>query len=260
MTVLMPTCERVTDLLTAYQEGALGPFDWLGLKLHLAICPPCQAFLAGFTRTPTLLRQLLAGASDSCAERALAGALAALRSGPCPRGPQFHPEPEAWGALEDRGDACTALLLRVHLGHCPACREARGPEQALEPGGEPVPTALLPLLPPEVQWRWQRWGLGGGRAARLLADPATGATLNLACLPGGRRTPLHGHPGLERAVILHGALQDGPAHLRAGDWISHGPDHQHGPIADPGEACWALVALDRPVRFKGWRSAFALLD
>ena len=31
MTVLVPTCERVTALLTDYDEGSLGPLDWLGL-------------------------------------------------------------------------------------------------------------------------------------------------------------------------------------------------------------------------------------
>ncbi len=256
MTLLMPTCERVTSLLTAYDEGALGPFDWLGMKLHLALCPPCQAFLDGFARTPTLVRHLLDGSSEACAEQALAGALVALQSGTFPRGPQHHPEPETWAALEDGRNASLALLLRIHLGHCPDCREAQGAEQALEPSGHPLPTALVPLLPPEAQWRWQRWGLGGGSAARLFADPTTGASLNLACLPGGCRTPHHGHRGLERAVILSGALQDGPAHLRAGDWISHGPDHRHSPTADAGDTCWALVALDRPVHFRGWRSVF----
>ena len=30
MTFLIPSCERVTSLLTAYEERALGPLDWLG--------------------------------------------------------------------------------------------------------------------------------------------------------------------------------------------------------------------------------------
>ena len=257
MTLLMPTCERVTSLLTAYEEGALGPFDWLRLKLHLGLCPPCRAFLEGFARTPALVRQLLDDGSETCAERALAGALTAVRLGLFPRGPQLHPEPEAWAALASGKEACLALLLRVHLGHCAECRAAQGAEQAIAPEGEPLPTALAPLLPPEAHWRWQRWGLGGGSAARLFTDPATGSSLNLACLPGGCRTPQHGHRGLEHVLILSGALQDGPAHLRAGDWISHGPGHQHGPTADADEACWALIALDQPVRFAGWRRVFS---
>lgn len=257
MTLLLPTCERVTDLLTAYEEGVLGPFDWFGLRLHLAVCPPCRAFLEAFERTPALLRSALDGGPTAAgAESALAGALAALQAGRLPRGPRHHPAPEDWAALAPGGDGLLALLLRVHLGHCEACREAHGPEPGFAPDGDPLGGALRAQLPPEAQWRWHRWGLGGGRAASLCADATTGATLSLAVLPGGRTTPRHDHPGAERAVILCGGLQDGPAHLRAGDWITHGPGELHGPTADPGGECWALIALERPVRFLGWRAVF----
>lgn len=256
MTLLIPTCARVTALLTAYEEGALGPVDWLAFKLHLALCPPCQVLLRSFERMPALLRQLLEEvapeAERTSAEQALAGALAALREGRVPRGPQHHPEPEAWDALEPGGDALTAMLLRVHLGHCACCRETRGSEMAIPPTAPPL-EALRPHLPPDSQWRWIRRGLGGAQAAIIHEDPSTGASLNLVCLPGGRTSPMHGHEGLECALVLSGALQDGPAHLRAGDWIAHGPGHQHSPKADPGGECWALIALQRPVRFTGWR-------
>lgn len=262
MTFLMPTCERVTALLTAYEEGALGPLDWIGMKLHLALCPPCQTFLETFDRLPVLLRRAwvdapTSRAGDTPAEQALAGALAALREGRVPRGPQHHPEPEAWAALDSGGDPFLALLLRVHLGHCGTCRDTPGRGQPIPPSDDPL-AALRPHLPPETQWRWTRRGLGGGRVAVMQKDAATGATLNLACLPGGLSTPVHNHEGLETALILCGALQDGPAHLRAGDWIAHGPGHLHGPTADPGEECWALVTLERPVQFTGWRGALRI--
>ncbi len=261
MTFLMPTCEQVVGLLTDYEDGALGPFDWLGLRLHLALCPPCQTFLDAFERTPALLRRAWdAGTSDTrppLAEQALAGALAALREGRVPKGPQHHPEPEAWATLAAGGDPLRALLLRVHLGHCESCREIRGGEQAIPPAGDPV-QALRPHLPPESQWRWIRHGLNGGKLAVIQRDPVTGASLNLACLPGGRQTPVHNHLGLECALILCGALQDGPAHLRAGDWIAHDPGTLHGPSADPGEECWALISLEKPVQFTGWRRALEL--
>jgi putative transcriptional regulator len=258
MTFLIPTCERVTALLTAYEEGALGPLDWLGLRLHLALCPPCQAFLSTFTRTPALLRQAWGDEPGPRAESALAGALAALREGRVPKGPQLHPEPEAWAALNPGGDPFLSILLRVHLGHCEPCREARGGDQAIPPAGNPLET-LRPYLPPETQWRWIRRGLGGGRVAVVQRDAASGASLHLACLPGGRSTPVHHHEGLECALVLCGALQDGPAHLRPGDWIVHGPGDLHGPTADPGGECWALISLERPVRFLGWRGLLGRL-
>jgi len=259
MTLLLPTCERVTSLLTAYEEGALGPLDWLGVKLHLALCPPCQAFQGTFDRTPALLRQAWDEAPTPGAEQALASALAALREGRIPRGPQHHPDLALWSALAPGGDPLLAILLRVHLGSCAPCREAHGDQLAIQPGEDAL-AALRPHLPPESQWRWIRRGLGGGRVALVQEDPATGATLHLACLPGGKRAPVHSHEGLECALVLCGSLQDGPAHLRAGDWIAHGAGHLHGPTADAGCECWALVALERPVRFRGWRRAFNLLQ
>jgi putative transcriptional regulator len=259
MTVLIPTCEQVLNLLTDYEDRALGPLDWLGVRLHLALCPPCQAVLEAFERTPALLLRALDNDAPSAAESALAGALAALREGRTPKGPQHHPEPEAWAALDPGGDPLRAVLLRLHLGHCDACREHHGGQRAIPPSTDPL-EALRPHLPPETQWRWIRHGLGGGRVAVIHRDDATGASLNLACLPGGHSTPVHTHEGLECALILSGALQDGPAHLRAGDWIAHDPGYLHGPTADPGGECWALIALERPVKFTGWRGAFQLFS
>ncbi len=255
MTVLIPTCERVIGLLTDYEDRALGPLDWLGVRLHLALCPPCHTILETFERTPALLRWALDQEDASpAAEGALAGALAALREGRVPRGPQHHPGPEAWAALDPGGDPLRAVLLRLHLGHCAACRESRGGHQAIPPSTDPL-EALRPHLPPETQWHWIRHGLGGGRVAVVQQDTATGASLNLACLPGGHSSPVHNHEGLECALILSGALQDGPAHLHPGDWIAHDPGHLHGPTADPGGECWALISLARPIRFVGWRGA-----
>lgn len=254
MTILIPSCERVAATLTEYEEGALGPLDWLGVKLHLMLCPPCRALLGSLERIPALLRQAWDDRPTPQAEQALTAVLAALREGRVPKGPQHHPEPEAWADLGPGGSPLMALLLRLHLGHCEACRQDRGADQALSPGSHPLDT-LRPHLPPEAQWRWRRRGLGGGRVAVVLQDERSGASLNLACLPGGRSVPLHEHEGLECSLLLRGSLQDGPAHLRPGDWMAHRPGHQHGPTADPGEECWALVALERPVRFTGWRRA-----
>ena len=255
----IPTCARVTDLLTDLDEGALGPMAWTGVRIHLGLCPPCRAFLRSLRRTPALLRGLLqedpAGAPGSAAERALAGVLGALRQGSLPQGPRLHPGPADWAALGPEGDPFTALLLRVHLGHCEPCR-ARRPDAAI-----PAPSArgrgaldpLRPHLPPEAGWRWTRRGLGGAHVARLMEDPATGATLNLARMPGGMRMPLHGHGGTELSLVLCGGMQDGPAHLGPGDWLACGPGQQHGPSTDPGVECWALLRIEGGIRFSGWR-------
>ena len=259
MTLLMPTCERVTALLTAYQEGALGPLDWLGLKLHLALCPPCQTFLETFQRTPALLRRACGDEATPGAEHALAGAMAALREGRAPRGPQHHPEAETWRQLQPDGDALLALLLRIHLGRCEACRSDWGAGQEpieLPPG--PPPAALAAVLPSSTRLTWLSHGLGGTRLARVGQDPATGAVLYLASLPEGGQAPLHEHRGPEHSVLLRGRLQDGPAHLAPGDWMSHAAGERHAPVADADGECWSLIHLTRPVRFLGWRRVLNL--
>ena len=258
MTLLLPTCERVTALLTEYEEGALGPFDWLGMKLHLALCPPCQEFLDSFDRTPVLLRRVWDDRPTPVAEHALTGALAALREGRLPRGPQHHPEAEAWVALAVDGDPLLALLLRVHLGYCEACRTEHGETQAISLGKDPV-AALAPHLPNGFRWSWSKLGLGGSQVARLLRAEDAGGAVSLAKLQGGRRVPRHDHLGPEVSLLLCGGLQDGPAHLTPGDWIAHDPGHLHAPLADPGGECLALVFLEGGIRFQGWRSLFGVL-
>ncbi len=251
----IPTCEQVTALLTDLDEGALGPLAWTGVRVHLGLCPPCRAFLHSLRRTPALLRSLLLEEASPApaAEQALAGALGALRQGRLPQGPQLHPEAADWSALGPEGDPLRALLLRVHLGWCGTCRAQRPADAALEPGGGPLPESLRALLPPENQWRWMRHGLGGGQAAQIVRDPISGASLHLARLPGGRAFPTHRHLGPETTVLLAGGLQDGPAHLHPGDWITHRPGTLHRPVADPGGECWALVRLEGRIRFTGWR-------
>ena len=146
----IPTCEEVTGLLTDLEEGALGPLAWTGVRVHLGLCPPCRAFLASLRRTPLLLRSLLEEepGPGAAAERALSGALGALRQGHLPRGPQLHPDAADWAALGPQGDPLAALLLRVHLGWCGTCRTQcpAVADAALDAGGGPLPEALRALL------------------------------------------------------------------------------------------------------------------
>jgi len=258
MTLLIPSCERVVALLTEYEEGALGPLDWLGVKLHLALCPPCQGFLDTFGRAPALLRRAWDDAPTPVAEHALSGALSALREGHLPQGPRHHPEPGSWTALEPGGDPLLALLLRIHLGYCAGCRSARGEQAAIVLGKDPL-AALESHLPAGFRWSWSSLGLGGGQVARLMRTADQGAVLSLAKLQGGRCVPRHDHLGPEVSLLLCGGLQDGPAHLAPGDWIAHDPGHLHAPEADPGGECLALVFLEGGIRFEGWRSLFGVV-
>lgn len=253
MTFFMPTCEEVTALLTDLDEGSLGPLAWLGVRTHLALCPPCRLFLGSLARTSTLLREIRVETPCPAAESALQGALALLRQGRgC--GPLHHPAPEDWARADSGNPPGLELLLRFHLGLCDTCRTTHGTDrQPLLPEPGDFPEALAEPLSPMVIRRWTRFGLGGVHLARIEADAQAGTSLFLVEVPGGCEVPAHEHRGLECSVILRGQVQDGPARLGPGDWIAHAPGVRHAPATDPGAPCWCLVYQEAPARFLGWR-------
>jgi hypothetical protein len=51
-------CRDVSALATDYMEGALGWRQRLALRLHLAICDGCRAFLQQMRRTVQLIESL----------------------------------------------------------------------------------------------------------------------------------------------------------------------------------------------------------
>ena len=49
------TCKEATRLVSQGLDRKLGPWDWLRLRLHLAICDACAAF----TRQMEFLRRAI---------------------------------------------------------------------------------------------------------------------------------------------------------------------------------------------------------
>jgi anti-sigma factor RsiW len=44
-------CREMADFLMAYLDGELPEAQRLKFEQHMAICPPCVAYLAGYKRT-----------------------------------------------------------------------------------------------------------------------------------------------------------------------------------------------------------------
>lgn len=44
------SCREIVELVTEYLDGALSPSERLGFERHVAICPPCRAYLAQLRR------------------------------------------------------------------------------------------------------------------------------------------------------------------------------------------------------------------
>jgi len=54
----MPTCQDVTELASDYLDGRMGWGDWALMRAHLAMCPPCQAYVASLGLTVDALQHL----------------------------------------------------------------------------------------------------------------------------------------------------------------------------------------------------------
>lgn len=115
--------------------------------------------------------------------------------------------------------------------------------------GLPLPLQqYLPRGMAAVKWKWT----GPGVATADLAWSQDGKSrLFLLRVAGGRRVPEHGHGGQELTLILSGAYRDRFGVFAKGDIADHDEDVEHQPIAEPGEDCVCLVAVDAKLTFRG---------
>jgi putative transcriptional regulator len=118
-----------------------------------------------------------------------------------------------------------------------------------EKAGVPLPLQrYLPDGLDSVRWKWTGPGVG-------TADLAWGkdgrSRLMLLRVAGGRKVPEHGHGGQELTLILRGAYRDRFGLYAVGDIADHDEDVEHQPIAEPGEDCVCLVAVDAKLTFRG---------
>ena len=52
----LPTCREIFAILSEYVDGALPEELCEAIQAHNGSCPPCEAFLATFTKTVELIR------------------------------------------------------------------------------------------------------------------------------------------------------------------------------------------------------------
>jgi len=118
-----------------------------------------------------------------------------------------------------------------------------------ERGDLPLPLqSFLPRGLDGVRWKWT----GPGVATADLGWSKSGhSRLMLLRVAAGRRVPEHGHGGQELTLILRGAYKDRFGVFAVGDIADHDEDVEHQPIAEPGEDCICLVAVDAKLTFRG---------
>lgn len=113
----------------------------------------------------------------------------------------------------------------------------------------PLPVrSYLPNGLDAVRWKWT--GPGVATADLDWGDDGK-SRLMLLRVGAGRRVPEHGHGGHELTLILQGAYRDRFGVFAKGDIADHDEDIEHQPIAQPGDDCICLVAVDARLTFRG---------
>ena len=110
------------------------------------------------------------------------------------------------------------------------------------PGFDWAPAALRPYLAGKT---WRR-AFGGFDEIRLDLH-GDAHRVSLLRLQPGEGLPPHRHVAGEFTVVLQGGYTDNTGNYRVGDFaVGPGPQEHH-PIADPGDPCIALIALEKPI-------------
>jgi putative transcriptional regulator len=197
----------------------------------------------------------------------------------------FHPDIATLMAFSAGTlDEPYAVVVSTHLAMCEACREqlrrtdliggallasepaapmsmgaldrllAAADDDAIivaeRPPASTVPLPLTRYLPDGlegVRWRWSGPGVA---VADLPTDPSARGRLMLLRVGAGRKVPEHSHGGQELTLLLQGAYRDRFGRFAAGDIADHDEDVEHQPIAEPGEDCICLVAVDAKLSFR----------
>lgn len=112
-----------------------------------------------------------------------------------------------------------------------------------------IPAPLQPYLRggfDDVKWKRR-----GPKAwiADLPLSPGAQSRLMLIKVGAGTGMPEHSHRGQEITLIMTGAYTDRFGRFAAGDIADHDEDVEHEPIAEPGEDCICLAAVDGRLAF-----------
>lgn len=129
------------------------------------------------------------------------------------------------------------------------------PPAAPKPIVTPAARALLPApLWPYIKGdvanvAWKRRSADVD-TADLVADGEARRAFLLR-VKAGRPVPRHTHRGLELTLVLTGAYCDAANCFERGDLQVADPTMDHQPVAQAGDDCICLVALEAPIRFTG---------
>jgi putative transcriptional regulator len=129
----------------------------------------------------------------------------------------------------------------------------RKPEVFKEVVNSHIPRALRQFIPgnyDELEWK----SMGSSIQTVPLCKDENGAQVSLLKIKPGGKVGHHSHMGDEITTILEGSFSDENGIYCKGDFMLHGSDHKHKPIATKDAECICLIVQDAPIQFTGFFS------
>jgi putative transcriptional regulator len=226
----------VDELLAAYAAGSLsGPLMAL-MSAHLELKPARRAYVAALEAAFGILLEEIHPIPLTNRDRRLVSIFASDGAG-------------EWA------DAPAGTALNGHRYHGRVSSDAaRSNGVAYYSNGEGVGNEIA--LPPSLQSivghdiEGLEWHTTSGFKQSVIATGGFGE-VSMISIPAGKRTPSHGHRGLEVTLVLKGGFNDGFGQYRRGDICVADESVEHQPIADPDEDCVAFVVRAAPMKLVG---------
>jgi putative transcriptional regulator len=126
-------------------------------------------------------------------------------------------------------------------------------EPVVQANNTHIPACLKQFIPgdySELSWQSKSPSI---QTVPLCTDE-NGAQVALLKIKPGGKVGHHSHMGDEVTMILEGSFSDEFGIYRKGDFMLHGSDHKHKPIATKDAECICLIVQDAPIQFTGFFS------
>jgi putative transcriptional regulator len=226
----------VDELLAAYAAGSLsGPLMAL-MSAHLELKPARRAYVAALEAAFGILLEEIHPVPLTNRERRLVSIFAS-------------------DSADEWGEAPAGKALNGHRYHGGVNGgTARANGVAYRSNGESaeneiaLPLSLQQFVGHDIECL--EWRTTSAFRQSVIAAGGFGEA-SMIRIPAGKRSPAHGHQGLEVTLVLRGGFNDGYGQYRRGDICVADESVEHQTIADPDEDCIAFMVRAAPMKLVG---------
>jgi putative transcriptional regulator len=228
----------VDELLAAYAAGSLSAPLMALMAAHLELKPARRAYVSALEAAYGILLEDIEPVPLTNRDRRLVEIFASDSEQGQPKAP-------------------VAMTLNGHRQNGHSCNgqgraagdEALGQGKEIHRSETLLPTSLRRAIGHDLEnvaWR----SVASGIKQSVMATGSFGEEV-LMRFRAGKRTPAHGHQGLEVTLVLKGGFSDGYGQYRRGDVCVADEATEHQPIADPDEDCVVYVVRAAPMKIVG---------